>query len=550
MPLKKLFVLACLLFMVHPMLVIICLAMIGSLILHPVPRVHLAPLPSGACLASSTNIVVYGGGVRGLYTGALLACAGQRVTVLIPQSSCDGGATAYPKGAPCKFILERCEFGQVSRYENLLSPCFHASKPVTFEPVGCAQTGWVHSVLVARDLSQPVPLRSGSQAWVDDISRVFSTDRSILLVTLRQVAAVLEDMFPFMVEKLPGDSILMKFLFAWNGGSRISADYFLGASNITTANAANRIAIVTKAQIPVLGLLKRICAVGGPLREECASFAAWCASVAHGIDGYHVPRGGITHLCESLRATIEACGGEIRTDTVVQRLRFVQGSKPSPGIAITTTGAGGIVGTLCATKVVLGTNSSECLHLLHNAREDANSTSSGSNSAPINLDQPQALLILRTLIAFSGTCEDLDTPRAIPVFWRKHTLSNDDLDRKTVTFRDAPNSVVACVVESPISSKKWELDEKERTRFHIDLLNDIAGLFPKTKGMAQFVTSLSPSQCTSSQIPTRYSTGWPAFKSAAVETDGIYLAFDDFALSNAAGSVIAGYLAAHAVLAR
>jgi len=238
----------------------------------------------------------------------------------------------------------------------------------------------------------------------------------------------------------------------------------------------------------------------------------------------------------------------------VQRLRFVQGSKPSPGIAITTTGADGIVGTLCATKVVLGTNSSECLHLLHDARENANSTSRGSNSAPVNLDQPQAQLILRTLIAFSGTCEDLDAPRAIPIFWRKHTclhtLSNDDLDCKTVTFRDAPNSVVACVVESPISSKKWELDEKERTRFHIDLLNDIAGLFPKTKGMAQFVTSLSPSQRTLSQIPARYSTGWPAFKSAAIETDGIYLAFDDFALSNAAGSVIAGYLAAHAVLAR
>ena len=79
---------------------------------------------------STIDAVVYGGGLRGLYTAALLARAGGKVTVLIPQSRCEGGATACLDGAPCDFILDRCEFGQVSRYETLLSVCLHASKPV------------------------------------------------------------------------------------------------------------------------------------------------------------------------------------------------------------------------------------------------------------------------------------------------------------------------------------------------------------------------------------------------------------------------------------
>ena len=82
----------------------------------------------------------------------------------------------------------------MSKFEALLSPCFHVTKPVIFEPVGCAQPGWVHAVLVTGDLSQPVPLRSGSRAWVDDISRAFGTDHSILANTLQQVAMVFKDM--------------------------------------------------------------------------------------------------------------------------------------------------------------------------------------------------------------------------------------------------------------------------------------------------------------------------------------------------------------------
>jgi hypothetical protein len=556
MPLNMFFVLACFLFTVHPFLVIILFLFMGKLISRkPATQIPLASESSLATGPANNNVMVYGGGVRGLYTGALLACAGQRVTVLIPQSSCDGGANVHPKGAPCEFVLERCEFGQVSKFEALLSPCLHVTKPVIFEPVGCAQTGWVHAVLFTGDLSQPVPLRSGSRAWVDDISRAFGTDHSILAYTLQQVAMVFKDMIPFMVAKLPDDPCFMR-LRTWNRTSS-AADYFTRAARITTAEAASRIAGGIRAPILVLDLLERICAVCGLRRElECTppekiSFAAWCASVAHSIDGYHVPKGGASHLCASLRATIEAHGGEIQTDTVVQSIRFVDDRNPSAGI-VTTARRSGIVETLCTTKVVLGVDASECFRLLRDTRERCNLTTTGERiNDPLN--QPQAQLIVRTLIAFPGTCKDLDTPQAVPVFWRKQSgcpiLPDDETKWRAVTFRDATNGIVACVVESHSSPiMQAEFVEPDRTRFHLDLLHAIARLFPETEGKAQFVTSLTPSPCGSPHVPTRYSTGSEALKPAVDDLDGVFLALDDFALSNAAGSVIAGYLAAHAVL--
>lgn len=517
-PAIKCIVLACLLFTVHPVLVIVGLAVLSSLAAHKCARKR--PRAEKAPAAGIQDVLIYGGGLRGLYTAALIARAGLRVAVLVPESRCEGDAISRPRGAPCDFALDRCELGQISQYEALLSPCFHVSKPVCFEPVGSAHVGWAHGILITGDLCRPIPLRSGLQAWVDDVSLACGADRGVLRTALTHAVAVFGEMFSFIVAKSPDNTS-----FFWKLTSdmtRNESELFKTAANMTAVDAAGP-------ALPMARVFAQACSIGGLLREEHispnkASFAAWSASAAHGVDGYYIPKGGISHICASLQATITACGGQILTNTAIQTIGVA--SCADSLVSVSAVGDNRKAVYFTAEKVVLAVDAAACLDLIR------------ETNAHSELSLPWAQPVVRTLIAFAGTCERLDIPQAVPIFWRNHgvcdTLNNTDW--KTITLRNAPDNVVACVVEGSMNYQET------------DVLNIIAQLFPLTKGKVLYVNSLAPTVCGLSHTPARYAAESSVLRPKIEGLNGVFLALDDFALSNAAGSVVAGYLAAHAIL--
>merc|ERR1712091_189361 len=106
------------------------------------------------------------------------------------------------------------------------------------------------------------------------------------------------------------------------------------------------------------------------------------------------------------------------------------------------------------------------------------------------------------------------------------------MEWKTVTLRDGPRGVVACVVESPMG-----LQDSNK-----DLLHIVSELFPRTRDKVIYVKSLPPTNCFS-HTPARYVVGRKALRPGVDGLDGVFLALSEFGLSNSAGSIIAGYLA-------
>ena len=75
----------------------------------------------------------------------------------------------------------------------------------------------------------------------------------------------------------------------------------------------------------------------------------------------------------------------------------------------------------------------------------------------------------------------------------------------------------------------------------------LADLFPRA-GAVAFAAEAPRKPPGLSHSCARYAVGAGALAPAARGLGGAFLALDDFALSNAAGGVAAGYLAAHAAL--
>ena len=566
MPGIKFTLLACLLFAVHPVLVFVGLVLL-FILRAPGARVVLKSAKSSPQL----DMLVYGGGIKGLFTGALLARAGCRVTVLVPQPKSDGGAISRPVGAPCDFVLDRCEFGQVSRYSALLSPCIHATKPLAFEPVGNVRTGWAHGVVVADDLCHPLLLRRGIRAWIDDLSRAFGANRGILMVTIGQAAIVFRELFSFLSAKLP-ETASNFTEFSWRNIDCAGGAY-AAAAGMTVSEAANRIVRATHATktAPVPEPLPLICAISALFREENLlpdhmSFAAWSTSVMHGIHGYHVPKGGTPYLCASLEATIQEYGGRIRTNTVVGAVETLN-SEEKVFVSVPPVGVDSKSRIFAANKVVLAVDAFESLLLAREAAKHAmllqqqqqDNIGSSSSCGSTELKLVRAQQIVRTLVAFRGTCRDLDAPHAVPVFWRKcmrvSVACKDPgiIEWKTVTLRDVPNEIVSCVVEGPvppslISNCSRGVHIDHATEYHQHVLGHIAKLFPKTAGKEVYVASLEPFSRGFSHNPARYAGGPGGLSPTVNGLDNVILAFDEFTMSNCAGSVLAAYLAAHAAL--
>lgn len=551
MPTRRLFLLACFLFAVHPLLVVLGLILLQNVYRQKYELQGPTHRLRDECLV---DVLIYGGGLKGLYAGALLVRAGCRVIVLVPHTKCDGGSTVCPEGSPCEFVLDRCEIGQIARYEALLLPCLHPSKPIVFEPVGSAQAGWAHGVVVAGDINHPIPLRSGAQAWADDLSRALGAERCCLVALLQQAAAVFLDMFPFVSARLPKDASLLRFHTLTDHKNTMAT--FEVASSMTFSEAARQITSAAR-QTPMPHAFKWACATICLLREEYVlpeqvSFAAWSTSIIHGIDGYHVPKGGISLLCASLETTIKSCGGEVRTSTIIHDVETICDHEKSV-LVTTSIGPERTSGTYLAQKVLFAVDAFDCFRILKAANmpiQDIQRSRLFPSRRPGSFDS--VLPILRTLIAFKGTCKDLDVPQAVPTFLRKgcnptNLGTFDGLDWKTITFHDAPKAIVACVVEGPVASC-WkgtmgqDSSGQPREPYFKDILHRLAYFFPKTEGKVIHISTLGPT-------PRDFS----CFKARHLETtihnlDNIFFAQDDLALSKAAGSVIAAYVAAHAVL--
>ena len=83
--------------------------------------------------------------------------------------------------------------------------------------------------------------------------------------------------------------------------------------------------------------------------------------------------------------------------------------------------------------------------------------------------------------------------------------------------------------------------------FRASALAALADLFPRA-GAVAFAAEAPRKPPGLSHSCARYAVGAGALAPAARGLGGAFLALDDFALSNAAGGVAAGYVAAHAAL--
>jgi len=534
MPWIKLTLLACLLFTLHPVLTISGLVLLHTLITwtRPIKRRSATTRPYDA---SEVDVLIYGGGLRGLYSGALLARAGRRVAVLVPQPTSDAAAIATPEGAPCDFVLERCEFGQVSHYAALLAPCIHPSRSVDFEPIGTAKTGWVSGIMVASDLSQPFPLRIGTQAWIDDLSQESGVDRCILAIAIRQARNVARDLYCFVTGKLPEDSGLIARLT--RNEARCTMNSFEAAAKMTVTEAIAHVMPNSHSTRS----FSRSSVANAFLCDKEVSFAAWSASIIHGINGYHVPKGGAPCVCASLQATIQACGGRVITNMTVDDVKLTEDRRNRVVVVATPSGGCGRAKTFTAEKVILAVDIPESCNLVHRARLSTMSPSTLNEHATFPKHVHE---VTRTLIAFQGTCEDLDAPHAVPIWWRdyKHIGGVDFMDWKTFTFRDAPNGIVACVIEGPAAALRTKTSQG-KDQYQNEVLKTLTLLCPKTEGKVIYTASLEKPIYKLAHTPSRY-----AGSSLLSGLDRVYVALDEFPLSDGAGAIVAGYLAAHAVL--
>lgn len=536
MPWIKMTLLACLLFALHPVVAMFGLLLLQNLSRQKRSRVERI-IPRSAPDSCKVDVLIYGGGIRGLYSGALLARAGRRVTVLVPNSQNHAGATVWPNGAPCEFVLDRCEFGQISYYETLLSACVHPSRPLYFKPVGSAKTGWAHAVVVARDLRQPLPLRSGAQAWIDDRSCEFGVDRGILAVALRQAVAVARDFPAYVATKLPKSSTALD-----SSTSDVSprAKSFVDARSITASEAIANITRLANATVSFPKTALQSFTTSMLLHEDHLladplSFAAWSTATIDGIDGYHVPDGGTAYLCASLQATILACDGQVMTSMTVHDIEIKDDCSDPVVVVAGPSGIGGRLEKFLAQKIILAVDLPEGLDMSHRARQSKIPRT--SQCVP-----KQSQLIRHTLVVFKGTCKAFDAPHAVPIFWQNGVPAWN-----TITFRDVPNGVVACVVEGSWTDIPQTAESTETLNlYHENILERLVYLFPQTAGKSTYIYTPEPPRHQFMQTPLVYPSS--ERHNIKIVQKNIHRALSEFALSDAAESVIAGYVAAHATL--
>jgi len=139
-----------------------------------------------------------------------------------------------------------------------------------------------------------------------------------------QAVVVFRDFFPFIAGKLPRAA-------AWPWSALDAApppSLFARAAPMTAAAFADRLAANVGLSPDAARALGRAVVVGGLVRAappeapERASFAAWAADVAHGLDGYHAPRGGAADVRCRRPGTAQTCFAEVWEAPLSQSYRF------------------------------------------------------------------------------------------------------------------------------------------------------------------------------------------------------------------------------------
>mmetsp|Transcript_15662 Transcript_15662/g.49019 ORF Transcript_15662/g.49019 Transcript_15662/m.49019 type:complete len:520 (-) Transcript_15662:432-1991(-) len=257
MPADKFVLLACFLFAVHPVVVVAFAATFAI----ARGRKRRPKRPAGP-------IEIRDGGLQGLYTGALLAAAGARVTVHEPGDC----------------FVSSPRFGQMSRYETVLAA---AARGLAFEPVGTPETGWAYAV-------SNVVLRAGAEHWVEAAREVTGFERERLSSLARRASQVAADLFAFTASQLEADD---QWIFR-------SATEEAGATFRVAANASVDDALARLGFDDETGRARLVELVG----TSATNFANWCWLLTHTIDGFHLAPG----LADAMTETVLAAGGAVR----------------------------------------------------------------------------------------------------------------------------------------------------------------------------------------------------------------------------------------------
>ena len=123
-------------------------------------------------------MILIGSGISSLYCAALLSKMNYRCLVL-EQHYVAGGCTHCFADKGWEFDTGVHYVGRVEKYGYLLDlVTLNEKDKVKFEKLGSEKDGWVYDVIKIRDKLHP--LRAGREAFVEDLSRSFPSERKAI----------------------------------------------------------------------------------------------------------------------------------------------------------------------------------------------------------------------------------------------------------------------------------------------------------------------------------------------------------------------------------
>jgi len=463
------------------------------------------------------DVAFHGGALLArLYAAALTARAGKRVAVTLEEHD-SKQIELRPKNAPCTFPL-RVHLGQFpSCYAALVDAATPWHHPLTFEPVGAFDTGYVYAMRVFDQGARVVVLPAGIDQWLNTACEATSISKSALLHVLHQARMVANDVLPHVLEPVLDDNLdamysdnlegiaganKKSFLRRWrrllsyrvvlpfrklrsiiekaimlvcHREKRSTTNLFQIAASYSVVDALQKLVVATSktnmqkrrhntdimsedhSENMIKAALQKLAALN-PLPAR--NFAEWCWGLSHSLAGFHRPRRA-KDLYAALVETVRDHGG-------------------------------------CFVAVP-------------------------SSKAAASLEFAPYTPPRRTLIAFRGDEATLDVPFDFPVITKDVSITFSQVD----STEDSNELLVACVCE-------------HQQRLSVEaVLAKIAGLFPNTKGNDVFAAPSAEGD----------EAGRPGSALACMsssEATGKPIQCD--IIPGPAGAIVAGWLAAHKAL--
>ncbi len=529
-------------------------------------------------LPPEVDHIVLGSDIGGLYTAALLARVGHSVVVLESGDSL-GNCTTELKGVECDWGL--LNTGMVHVYDDLLRTATLDGAPeIKWSRIGTEADGYSYDVARIGTLGDVV-YRAGKQALVDDQVVSAADERERVAKFVNGAEAVAREQSPFFIGRLfPAATA------AW-------IQFMLGQQYMgTSARTVDQIMSAALPEYERLDMLRGLFRTEN-LQPNQVSFAAYVSAMNHAFEGMNYPQGGFRSVARSLVPTIQAAGGRLFRRAHVKQILLDNDAKPTRARGVVLDNGQKV---LCTKSVI---SASGVVPTFAQFLPKV--------PLPLGLDTvEEARPRLYTVLLLKGTAEELDLPAqdyyqvptaegvgpGTPAGWfhiyfpsakdpsgvatmahpgRDHgtystcvieTEADDDVlevcyrraDGTTSTRApNPPPGSPAGMPPPPPGLKFYKLkapsDAKIR-RLQQTMTRRLVQLYPQLEGRLeeeQGCVTVGPFRVGLSHRPSRFIG--PGIRSHIVPgIDNLFLAGGDLVLGTFVGSLLGGWLAAHAAL--